>query len=217
MDGAASIAQISGGGTAQDRLDLRNDGECDLFGCFRADIEPDRAENRHILWLSAGKKSVRHKHLFSPVARPEQPEVTDFGGRKMPQPLAVSLITVRHQYHCGSIVQRKLYYRVGLACVGSSRAREAPRSEHRLAMIYHGNIPAKQVGNGSQSDALLPTTLNGVSNAYRIGAGDSHTCMVRLDGSVWCWGSNASGALGSGSIGGGPALLPAQVIGTSPK
>ncbi len=84
-------------------------------------------------------------------------------------------------------------------------------------LVCWGRNEAGQVGNGSQSDALLPTTLNGVSNAYRIGAGDSHTCMVRLDGSVWCWGSNASGALGSGSIGGGPALLPAQVIGTSPK
>jgi alpha-tubulin suppressor-like RCC1 family protein len=27
-------------------------------------------------------------------------------------------------------------------------------------------------------------------------AGDDHACAVRLDGSVWCWGSNARGELG---------------------
>jgi alpha-tubulin suppressor-like RCC1 family protein len=43
-----------------------------------------------------------------------------------------------------------------------------------------------------------------------ISAGYEHTCGIRLDGSLWCWGLNGDGQLG---IGGGPVIgwLPTQV------
>ena len=44
-----------------------------------------------------------------------------------------------------------------------------------------------------------------------VAAGADHTCVVAVDGSLWCWGANATGQLGnSGSI---DAALPLRVAG----
>src|SRR5262245_17308818 len=37
-----------------------------------------------------------------------------------------------------------------------------------------------------------------------ITAGESHTCVLLSDNSVWCWGSNVNGQLGNGSAGSSP-------------
>jgi alpha-tubulin suppressor-like RCC1 family protein len=38
-----------------------------------------------------------------------------------------------------------------------------------------------------------------IRGAVRISCGMSHSCVVKSDGSAWCWGNNAYGALGDGS------------------
>jgi alpha-tubulin suppressor-like RCC1 family protein len=47
-----------------------------------------------------------------------------------------------------------------------------------------------------------------------LGSGDSHTCAIRDDKTLWCWGSDVSGELGDGSK--APSRGPVQVtnIGT---
>lgn len=44
----------------------------------------------------------------------------------------------------------------------------------------------------------------------QISAGKHHTCAVLATGRVWCWGSNWSGQLGHGSIG-GIQIVPVEV------
>jgi alpha-tubulin suppressor-like RCC1 family protein len=39
----------------------------------------------------------------------------------------------------------------------------------------------------------------------------NHTCAVRVDGTVWCWGSDFTGQVGGGKKGAAPVLAPVQV------
>lgn len=57
-----------------------------------------------------------------------------------------------------------------------------------------------------QLGALLPTgadqwyppvTVHGLRDVFRLYAGPKHACAIRYDGTVWCWGANDAGQLGS--------------------
>jgi alpha-tubulin suppressor-like RCC1 family protein len=54
-----------------------------------------------------------------------------------------------------------------------------------------------QIGDGSNSNRNMPTLIpimsSGVSS---VAAGVEHTCAVKQDGSLWCWGRNWEGQLG---------------------
>lgn len=57
------------------------------------------------------------------------------------------------------------------------------------------------LGNGRFSAAEpTPVAVSGITNAIGIAAGGSHTCAALADGSVRCWGSDASGQLGDGLL-----------------
>jgi alpha-tubulin suppressor-like RCC1 family protein len=63
-----------------------------------------------------------------------------------------------------------------------------------------------RLGNGSISDSNTPVSVKGLggtgllSNVSAISLGRYHSCALRIDGSVACWGGNNIGALGVGSI-----------------
>jgi alpha-tubulin suppressor-like RCC1 family protein len=63
-----------------------------------------------------------------------------------------------------------------------------------------------QLGDGTTViDRLRPTQEGtAVSNWATVSAKASHTCAVRTSGTLWCWGHNFRGEIGSGA--GGPAL-----------
>jgi alpha-tubulin suppressor-like RCC1 family protein len=58
-----------------------------------------------------------------------------------------------------------------------------------------------QLGDGAGDGLDNPTAVqvSGLSNVTQIDTGAHHTCAVREDGTVWCWGSNFEGALGDGT------------------
>jgi alpha-tubulin suppressor-like RCC1 family protein len=46
------------------------------------------------------------------------------------------------------------------------------------------------------TETLEPGLVTPMQDVVSISAGDAHTCAVRGDGTVWCWGSNEWGQLG---------------------
>jgi alpha-tubulin suppressor-like RCC1 family protein len=72
-----------------------------------------------------------------------------------------------------------------------------------------------QLGQGAATSSTSPVQVSGTQVTWRlITAGTVHTCAVRTDSTVWCWGSNAAGQTGLG-----PAVTtqttPAQLAGVS--
>jgi len=67
-----------------------------------------------------------------------------------------------------------------------------------------------QLGDNTQIDKSTPTRVDGTANVYTQSAvGGSHSCAIKTDGTLWCWGFGAKGALGNGSI--ATKLTPTQV------
>jgi alpha-tubulin suppressor-like RCC1 family protein len=62
---------------------------------------------------------------------------------------------------------------------------------------------------GALAPALIPETQ--LANAVHISSSRNHTCAVRQDGLVKCWGQDAMGALGDGG-GSGEGVVEVLVI-----
>jgi alpha-tubulin suppressor-like RCC1 family protein len=78
-----------------------------------------------------------------------------------------------------------------------------------------------QIGDGTSPTnrpvpvrvVMDPTTtpVTPFDSAVGVVAGISHTCAVRTDGTVWCWGDHSVGQLGSAASLGGVSKTPVQV------
>merc|ERR1712127_61742 len=56
-----------------------------------------------------------------------------------------------------------------------------------------------QLGVGHTTNLPTPTLVTGLSlGVVDLSGGYWHKCAVKVDRSVWCWGSGFSGALGTG-------------------
>ena len=84
----------------------------------------------------------------------------------------------------------------------------AAGQNHTCALLSDGTVECwgdngfGQLGdNGvSGSSSLTPVNVTGVTGATAITAGIHHTCAMLSDGTIKCWGSNLSGALGDGTV-----------------
>jgi alpha-tubulin suppressor-like RCC1 family protein len=57
-----------------------------------------------------------------------------------------------------------------------------------------------ELGNGSTNGLLAPLQVTALgSGVAQVSTGYSHSCARMVDGTLWCWGSNASGQLGDGT------------------
>ncbi|MFN8017769.1 MAG: Ig-like domain-containing protein [Acidimicrobiales bacterium] len=73
-----------------------------------------------------------------------------------------------------------------------------------------GRGTSGQLGNGAGVDSPTPVDVTGLtSGVTALAAGYDHTCAVKADGSVWCWGGNATKQIGNNST--ANALSPVQV------
>jgi alpha-tubulin suppressor-like RCC1 family protein/chitodextrinase len=104
---------------------------------------------------------------------------------------------------------------------------------HSLAIKVDGTVwawganTAGQLGNNTQIGKKVPTPVvtssavafsvfvAGYSNdIVAVSAGDDHSLALKADGSVWAWGSNTFGQLGTGNT--NSSLVPVKVIGLPP-
>ncbi|MBU1411776.1 hypothetical protein KKC22_09700 [Myxococcota bacterium] len=85
-------------------------------------------------------------------------------------------------------------------------ARLAPGGYHTCSIRSNdsvwcwGNNNFGSVGDGTTTHRLVPTAVSTLgSGVTALAAGELHTCALKTDGSVWCWGKNDYGQLGDNS------------------
>jgi len=98
--------------------------------------------------------------------------------------------------------------------VAISGAVAASYTTPALALGDSGAVYSVMVYNGagivfSQSAVLTVTAPAPVPASHTLAAGNQHTCALRADGSLACWGYNSSGQIGNGNR--TPAMLPTTV------
>jgi alpha-tubulin suppressor-like RCC1 family protein len=79
------------------------------------------------------------------------------------------------------------------------------------SVMCWGNNFVGQVGNGITSRVeVSPVAITVLSDIVAVSAGQSHSCALKVSGSVACWGSNTNGQLGNGGTS-TAVLSPADV------
>lgn len=65
---------------------------------------------------------------------------------------------------------------------------------------WGGNSSGKTGGNLTAGNTLVPTQISGGGTWKNVSAGMTHTCAIKSNDSLWCWGSNWYGELADGSM-----------------
>ena len=80
-----------------------------------------------------------------------------------------------------------------------------------------GDNSRGELGNGETAGfSALPAKVTDISDAVKVTAGHWHTCALRENGSIACWGGDHDGQLGNGQIGDeDDSAVPVEVTGIS--
>ncbi|MGO8999654.1 MAG: RCC1 repeat-containing protein [Polyangiaceae bacterium] len=80
------------------------------------------------------------------------------------------------------------------------------------SVVCWGDNATGNLGNGSTTNSLVPVQVTGLtSGATSVSVGEYSSCAVTAGGGVMCWGYNADGELGNGTM--TNSLVPVQVTG----
>ena len=113
-------------------------------------------------------------------------------------------------------VARKLKGEVAVPLVATNRINAPDVAERIIAdgsadMVSMARpllADAEFVAKAAAGDVVpRPVKVEGLPPVVAIAAGFAHTCAVDVDAKLWCWGTNASGELGSG-VTAAPVLPP---------
>jgi alpha-tubulin suppressor-like RCC1 family protein len=120
-------------------------------------------------------------------------------------------------------------------CIRVAALAIGPGGSHTCALRYGGVVNCwgagtlGQLGNGATANSSVPVSVSVITtldSTTRLCAGDNHTCALLSGGSVYCWGNNASGQLGTNpattsisptpiSVGGLPGSITSLACGGS--
>jgi alpha-tubulin suppressor-like RCC1 family protein len=104
----------------------------------------------------------------------------------------------------------------GVLSLGLGRAHSCAALDEGTAWCW-GDNSRRQLGDGTLSFKRLPVQVRGpggvgvLDGVVRIAAGGRHTCALRSDGTLWCWGDNSYRQLGDGTQ--SDRAFPTQVVG----
>lgn len=97
---------------------------------------------------------------------------------RVPLPVAARSITNDFEHVCALLADASLY------CWGRNQEGELGQDDR---------VPPS--GDDTARDALEPVAVPGTDWSF-VDTGDGHTCGIRFDGSLWCWGRNTQHQLG---------------------
>ena len=123
------------------------------------------------------------------------------------------------------------YNRTGIRGDGSTTTATAPTavsgvstaiaiavSDHACVVLKDASVECwgdntkGELGNGEFGTfSSTPVAVKGLSDATAVSTGSQFTCALRKDRTVWCWGRDSNGALGTGGPPLGKSLVPVQV------
>src|SRR5262249_55864601 len=101
----------------------------------------------------------------------------------------------------------------GAVAIASGASHTLAVKDNGTVMAW-GNNDSGQLGDGTTTRSSLPVQVSGLNNVTKVAAGDSHTLAVLNDGvnnigTVWAWGFNGLGQLGTGNT--VQSKIPVQV------
>ena len=101
----------------------------------------------------------------------------------------------------------------GVASIAAGGYHTCAMTNDGTTMCWGQNMSG-QVGDGSETNRTAPVPVSAPSGAFTaIRPGEFHTCAIKIDGGVACWGNNNGGALGTGDT--TERLVPTDVIGAA--
>ena len=65
---------------------------------------------------------------------------------------------------------------------------------------YAAGVSRGYLGDGTTNGSSVPIQIGTDTDWSSVSAGTNHTCAIKTDGSLYCWGSNYSGQIGIGSV-----------------
>jgi alpha-tubulin suppressor-like RCC1 family protein len=99
----------------------------------------------------------------------------------------------------------------GVTAIGAGGAHTCALNVAGGVKCWGSNLRG-QLGDGTNTTRLAPVSVTALaSGVAAVALGDRHSCALMADGVVKCWGNNALGQLGDGTI--GDHNVPATMVG----
>ncbi len=100
-------------------------------------------------------------------------------------------------------------------------ARVAAGRNHTCARKRNGTLwcwgknNSGQLGDGTTTDRPPPVEVTALgAEVVSVSAGGAHTCAIKTDGTLWCWGGGGSGQVGAGTAGNETQPVKVSGVGT---